>query len=586
MAQESSLRSILANFLLDAFDGVLGAEPVGEAERRDAFVSANLMAGGIGLLLWPLHWALIGPVDVVSGTAIFFLMVPLLLAVWVRAFEGDLSQAEMGSAVCLAAFVGFIALVTGGMTSPALPWLLVAPIEAAVSGKRSSVTTSTLVAGTGFFFIACLTLTGWLPESRLSADLQSVVYPISLFAALVVSMFSLRAFQRRHSQESARVQSNADMLRALTDNALDLITRHASDGTVQYASAAAEGMLGLRARELEGVSPAMIVHIQDLKLVQQAFAKAARGEPQSIGFRLRRRDGSYVPVEMRAQAVHGTIVAVTRDMSAQKAELVELENARDKAEEVSRAKSRFLASVSHELRTPLNAIIGFSDVMRHEVMGPIGTPKYREYAELIRNSGAHLVDLISDLLDMSKIEAGKFTIERRQLELKPLADECVAMVQMAAHEAGVELVSEVPDGLTLMADRRALKQSLINLLSNAIKFTLTEGRVTLRARRNGTDIDISVADTGVGIPEQDLARIGKPFEQVEGGLQRAHKGTGLGLSLVKALTELHGGTMQIMSALGDGTTVTLHLPIAARDDVPAPAEDGTLIFPERFRARA
>ena len=586
MAAEYSLRSVLANFLLDAFDGVLGAEPAGEAERREAFVSANFLAGGIGLALWPLHWALIGPVGAVSGLAIFFLMMPLFLAVWVKAFEGDLARAETFSSLCLATFVSFIALVTGGLLSPALPWLLVAPIEAAVSGKRSAATTSTLVAGAGFFIVACLTLIGWVPSSLLSAELQSVVYPVSVFAALVVSMFSLRAFQRRHSQEAARAQANVEMLRALTDNALDLLTRHAPDGTVLYASGAAEEMLGLRARELEGLSPAMIVHIQDLKQVQQAFAKAARGEPQTIGFRIRRRDGSYVPVEMRAQEAGGAVVAVTRDMSVQRAEVVELENARDKAEEVSRAKSRFLASVSHELRTPLNAIIGFSDVMRHEVMGPIGTPKYREYAELIRNSGAHLVDLISDLLDMSKIEAGKFTIERRQLELKPLTDECLAMVQMAAHEAGVELVGEVPEGLTLMADRRALKQSLINLLSNAIKFTLTEGRVTLRARRNGTDIDISVADTGVGIPEQDLARIGKPFEQVEGGLQRAHKGTGLGLSLVKALAELHGGTMQIMSALGDGTTVTLHIPIAAREDVPAPAEDGTLIFPERFRVRA
>ncbi|MBP6012640.1 MAG: PAS domain S-box protein [Alphaproteobacteria bacterium] len=578
------MRSILANFLLDAFDGVLGAEPAGEAERREAFVSANLMAGTIGVALWPLHWALIGPVDAVSGVAIFFLMVPLFLAIWVKAWDGDLARAETCSALCLAAFVGFIALVTGGLASPALPWLLVAPIEAAVSGRRSAVFTSTLLAGAGFFLSACLSLVGWLPESRLSAELQSVVYPVSLFAALIVSMFSLRAFQRRHAQEAARTKADADMHRALTDHSLDLITRHTTNGTVLYASPAAENMLGLSAHELEGLSPAMIVHIQDLKQVEQAFARAARGETQNIAFRLRRRDGSYVAVEMRAQRAGDAIVAVTRDMSAASAERVELETARDKAEEVSRAKSRFLASVSHELRTPLNAIIGFSDVMRHEVMGPIGTPKYREYAELIRNSGAHLVDLISDLLDMSKIEAGKFTIERRLVELKPLAEECVAMVQLAANEAGVELSCDVAEGLNLMADRRALKQSMINLLSNAIKFTLTEGRVVLRARRAGTDIELSVSDTGVGIPEQDLARIGKPFEQVEGGLQRAHKGTGLGLSLVKALAELHGGSMDIQSALGDGTTVTLRLPIAARDDVPA--EEGTLVYPERFRVRA
>jgi signal transduction histidine kinase len=284
------------------------------------------------------------------------------------------------------------------------------------------------------------------------------------------------------------------------------------------------------------------------------------------------------------QGGNGEAIAVTRDMSNAKAEIVELAQALDKAEEVSRAKSRFLASVTHELRTPLNAIIGFSDVMRHELMGPIGTPKYREYAELIRNSGSHLVDLISDLLDMSKIEAGKFTIEAKLVELKPVADECLAMVKVAADEAGVELVCDVAPGLSLMADRRALKQCLINLLSNAIKFTLMEGKVTLKARKVGSDIMLSVSDTGVGIPEKDLARIGKPFEQVEGEMQRTHKGTGLGLSLVKALAELHGGAMMIESALGDGTTVTLRLPIAQREDVPA--EPGEVVFPEQFRVRA
>jgi cell cycle sensor histidine kinase DivJ len=363
-----------------------------------------------------------------------------------------------------------------------------------------------------------------------------------------------------------------------------MITRHTASGAVLYASPAVEEMLGLRARELEGMSPAMFVHIQDLKAVEQAFLSAAHGGSEAVAYRVRRRDGTYLPVEMRVQGANGEAVAVTREMSTAKAEILELARALDKAEEVSRAKSRFLASVTHELRTPLNAIIGFSDVMRHELMGPIGTPKYREYAELIRTSGSHLVDLISDLLDMSKIEAGKFTIERKLIELKPVADECLAMVKVAADEAGVELVCDVAPGLSLMADRRALKQCLINLLSNAIKFTLTEGKVTLKARKVGTDMMLSVSDTGVGIPEKDLLRIGKPFEQVEGEMQRTHKGTGLGLSLVKALAEMHGGAMMIESALGDGTTVTLKLPLAARDDVPA--EPGAVVFPEKFRARA
>jgi cell cycle sensor histidine kinase DivJ len=380
----------------------------------------------------------------------------------------------------------------------------------------------------------------------------------------------------------AHARAEAFFFRTLSDTAADMITRHALDGRVLYASPAAEELLGLPARELEGLSPAMIVHIQDLKAVEQAFTFAARGEPQSVSFRVRRRDGTYVPVEMRAQGIDGEVVAVTRDVSAARAEMTQLAARREEANEALRTRTRFIASITHELRTPLNAIIGFSDVMRNEIFGPVGHAKYREYAEHIRASGMHLVDLVSDLLDMSKIEAGKFTIQREACELKPLAEECQAMVKGAAAEAGIELVLDVPVGLTLQADRRALKQSLTNLLSNAVKFTPMEGRVTLAARDEAGEVVISVADTGVGIPEKDLARIGRPFEQVEGAMQRLHKGTGLGLSLVKSLTELHGGTMAIASALGDGTTVTLRLPMVDA----APAGDGTLIYPERFRARA
>jgi len=576
------LRRSVGDFLLDAFDGVLGAEPAGEAERRRSFVSANLMAGGIGLALWPLHWAVFGLVDFATMLAFLFLWMPLPLGLWVKS-GGDLARGEGLSALCLAGFVTFAAVYTGGLASAALPWLLIVPIEAAISGRRSAVTVSALTAGGGFFVVSVLTLFGWLPVSRVDPVLSGFVYATSLFAALIVGTLSLRAFQRRQGQEVARARANAALHRSLTESSADLITRHSADGTVLYASAAAEEMLNVPARELEGLSPAMMVHIQDLKSVERAFSRAADGEIQTVAFRLRRRDGSYVPVEMRAQGADGEVVAVTRDVSEHTAEVVELSSRRDEADEALRARTRFLASITHELRTPLNAIIGFSDVMRNEIFGPVGHTKYREYADHIRNSGMHLVDLVSDLLDMSKIEAGKFTIDRAMCDMRTLAEESVAMVKGIADEAGVELRVDVPERLMLSADARAIKQSLINLMSNAVKFTPSEGRVTVSARSDGGDIVIKVVDTGVGIPEKDLARIGKPFEQVEGAMQRLHKGTGLGLSLVKSLTELHGGTMSITSALGDGTTVTLRLPIVA---AAAPAVDGTLVYPEKFRVRA
>jgi cell cycle sensor histidine kinase DivJ len=512
----------------------------------------------------------------------FFLWAPLFLGLWVSQ-GGNLAHGQQGSALCLAAFVTFAAAYTGGLGSPVLPWLLLVPVEAALARRRSALTTAALVCGAGFFLVAALTLAGRLPSSRLDPALAGFAYAASLFTALVVATLALRAFQRRHEQDLAKSDANAMSYRALTDNAVDLITCHAPDGTVLYASPAAEEMLGLRAHELRGLSPAMIVHIQDLKQVQHAFMRAAQGWPQTLSFRLRRRDGAYVPVEMRVQQGENGIVAVTRDVSAAKAVVVELAAQRNQADEALKARTRFLASVTHELRTPLNAIIGFSDVMRNEIFGPVGHTKYREYADHIRNSGMHLVDIVSDLLDMSKIEAGKFTIERTHCNVQAIAGECIAMVKGQAAEAGVEVFVDVPAGVSLSADARALRQCFVNLLSNAIKFTPTDGRVTLSARARGDDVVIAVTDTGVGIPERDLARIGKPFEQVEGALQRQHKGTGLGLSLVKALTELHGGTMTIESALGDGTTVTLRIPAVA---VEVPQGDGTLVYPAKFRARA
>jgi cell cycle sensor histidine kinase DivJ len=583
LVTEYGFRRNLGRFLLDAFDGILGAEPACEGERRDAFVSSNFMAGAVGVALWPLHWAVVGPVDFATGTAFFFLWTPLILALSVR-FGWELRYAEMASALCLGGFVIFAALFTGGLFSPALPWLVVVLIEGAISGRRASMLSAAALMGVGFLALALLTLTGYLPASRIEPGLWGFAYGLSLFAALVAGTLALRAFQRRHASQEARAQADVALYRQLTDNSADLITRHASDGTVLYASPASEEMLGLHSFELRGLSPAMIVHIQDLALVEQAFADALHGKPQTVLFRLRRRDGTYVPVEMRAQAVGREVVAVTRDISDTRAAAKALIDARDHAESASRAKSRFLASMSHELRTPLNAIIGFSDMMRSEVFGPLGSPRYAEYAELIRNSGMHLVDLISDLLDMSKIEAGKMTIDARLVDLKPLFEECVGMVSGAAEKEGVELRVEIAEGTpAIMADRRALKQSLINLLSNAIKFTLSEGRVVLSARAEGGNLWLRVADTGVGIPEKDLHRIGRPFEQVEGDMQRLHKGTGLGLSLVKALAELHGGTMEIESALGDGTTVTLKLPLRPAE---APVDDAKLVYPEKFRARA
>ena len=233
-----------------------------------------------------------------------------------------------------------------------------------------------------------------------------------------------------------------------------------------------------------------------------------------------------------------------------------------RAEEANQAKSKFLANMSHELRTPLNAIIGFSEIMESGMFGPLGSDKYREYCHDIHQSGQYLLDVINDILDMSKIEAGRIRLDAEPIELESFLNDAMRVVSGRANDKRLKLTARIGGGIRLTADHRLLKQIILNLLSNAVKFTPEGGRVTIRARATaGGWVSVSIADTGIGIPEVALARLGRPFEQVESQLTKSHQGSGLGLAIAKSLTELHQGKMRIHSTLGRGTMVLLRLPV-------------------------
>jgi two-component system, cell cycle sensor histidine kinase PleC len=232
-----------------------------------------------------------------------------------------------------------------------------------------------------------------------------------------------------------------------------------------------------------------------------------------------------------------------------------------RAEEANQAKSKFLANMSHELRTPLNAIIGFSEIMESAMFGPLGTDKYREYCCDIHQSGQYLLDVINDILDMSKIEAGRIRLDPAPLELEPFLNDAMRVVSGRADDKRLQVTARIGRDIRLTADHRLLKQIVLNLLSNAVKFTPEGGRITIRARAAGGCVGIAIADTGIGIPEDALARLGRPFEQVESQLTKSHQGSGLGLAIAKSLTELHHGTMRIRSTPGRGTMVLLRLPL-------------------------
>jgi signal transduction histidine kinase len=261
-------------------------------------------------------------------------------------------------------------------------------------------------------------------------------------------------------------------------------------------------------------------------------------------------------------------------MAAQYAEVArENREQRESAEAASAAKTQFLANVSHELRTPLNAIIGFSDIMRKEMIGPLGSAKYHQYVSDIHESGGHLLTLINDLLDLAKIEAHKHQLDEDACSLGEIIEAGTRLLSERAGNAGLRLVSEIDAALPLVrADERKLKQILLNLLSNAMKFTPEGGTITVRAGPRGDGgTMLSVTDSGIGIPPQKLTQVLEPFVQVESAYSRRHAGTGLGLPLCKAFAELHGGALHLESALGAGTTVTLTLP-AERTIAPAANE--------------
>jgi signal transduction histidine kinase len=244
------------------------------------------------------------------------------------------------------------------------------------------------------------------------------------------------------------------------------------------------------------------------------------------------------------------------------AALEQLKAAKDAAVKASQAKSEFLATVSHELRTPLNAIIGFSEVIMRETLGPVGNEQYRNYMKDIHESGVHLLEIINDILDLTKAEAGKLELVDELVELRPLIDACCRLMRQRAETAGLEFVTKLPPQLPILrGDSRKMKQVLINLLSNAIKFTPASGRVEIQADFDeACRLVIAVRDTGIGISEDDQARVFEPFVQVDSSLARRHEGTGLGLSLVRAMVELHGGEIALESALGEGTRVAIVFP--------------------------
>jgi cell cycle sensor histidine kinase DivJ len=550
-------------------DGYFSAMTGSSGAQRRTFMLIQAAKAAVGGALGLGFFGMVGRPDPLEMVAMAGLLMPAGLALlgFSRLRLSVLEQIGLG---CFALLIGYLAVLTGGVTSPLVVWFALVPAEAALVGGRRAVMRAGIAAALALLAVAAVEAFGLLPASRLTLPVWEI-YVCSVLAAVVQAVLIAAAAQDRQRAADDAAAQGAAMYRFLADNAMDLITRHSPDGCIRFASPAALALIGRLPEEINGLALASLAHPDQVNAVQAALMEASYyGRAGTAEARLKHKDGHYVWAEIRCRPAHvgqgepADIVAVTRDISKAKEQERALVEARDEALAASRAKSRFLANMSHELRTPLNAIIGFSEITMREMFGPVG-PRYQEYARLIHESGAHLLDLINSVLDMSKIEAGKFELSEELCELEDIAQSAVRFLKIPAERAGVALKLEIaPEARLIFADRRAVKQILVNLLSNGVKYTPPGGTVSVSAR-GGHGIEIAVRDTGTGISKADLERLGKPFEQVENAEVRAKEGTGLGLALVKSLAQMHGGEAVLASALGEGTTVTVRLPHAGVD---------------------
>jgi len=408
----------------------------------------------------------------------------------------------------------------------------------------------------------------------LAGQVWSIAVPAAsaVFAAVLAACAAIRdsrprKFERSPLAPTSETVRGADPLDLLKG----LITRHDSAGMLISIHGADRRSYGFASAHAEPGAFIDAVHLTSRIPYLTAIDQLRQGETHAVTevlFTACGHEGGYRPVriEMAAEyAGDGTFIgflAQTRDVSAESALRDDIATWKSQARSANDTKTRFLAAVSHELRTPLNAILGFSDILTGEYFGKFENDRQREYVALINQSGHHLLAVVNSMLDMSKIEAGRYELVKEPFQIGEAINTVDEMLSLQARTKGVVLTARVARGIDeVVADRRALQQVLINLAGNAIKFTEPGGVVAIDATADRNNLIITVSDTGIGIPANRLAHIGKPFVQVQNDYTRRYEGTGLGLALVKGLVALHGGTFDIESEEGVGSIVTVTVPM-------------------------
>jgi two-component system, cell cycle sensor histidine kinase DivJ len=587
-AQAKSAKAVtVLNTIRDCLDALLHPSArydVLARARHRAFIAPRLLGSLTAFAAFPVYLAMHGAPTTLGVAAFAWLIAPILLS-WFLSRTGRYEGACLLSSLAFAGLIMTLASVSGGIGSFAAIWLVVVPMEAAISASRRVVAFASALTLSCVSLLIVLGHFQLLPASDVGVDLRAILTAFGVASATLYASGLAFGAELLARTSASLLYVEEERYRLLAHNMSDVISRHHRNGAVRFISPAAEVLLGTPVSRLLGYGLFDRVHVADRPAYLTALSDAARGgEAQSVEFRLKRdavrgrgaglaSQVDFIWVEMRCRPLEAVpqaskpseaeVVAVMRDVTDRKNQEHALDLARSAAEQADASKTRFLATMSHELRTPLNAIIGFSEMIIQEDALMLDAARRREYAQLINDSGQHLLSVVNGILDMSKMESGNFEIMPEPFAPREALINCCNLLALKARENGIDLVTRAADNLPVMiGDPRAFKQILLNLVSNAVKFTERGGTVAVSAGVEGARLVVRIADTGVGIAADDLKRIGDPFFQAGKTYQRRHEGTGLGLSIVKSLVALHGGEITVQSKVDEGTTVTVALPLA------------------------
>ncbi|PWW02194.1 signal transduction histidine kinase [Hoeflea marina] len=595
MKRSLNIISDLRTGLTEAADGWLVDGATDKASRAAAVEAMTAcLAASVWLMAFTVPVLLpVFPLALALSAALAAAALPLAAAGLLSA-TGSVRLAGHASLAGAAFLLTGLAIVSGGTASPFLALLSLLPLEAV----RLSRSRYGLAAGLGAGAVSLAAIwagtAAGIGQLPLAGSGMSAVAALAVYAAvrgLIDCMPAAVAVPL--APPLVAVEPAIDIL----DRLPGLVTVHGPRGEVGRIAGADRASFLSWMGDPAGKGYLSRIHVSDRIGFLEALDRLRLGADRAgVALRMERAgtDGQtqfvHLAVDLLAERdaeggfcgaiAHSRDVSEQIESSAREIEVTEM------AETANAAKTRFLAAVSHELRTPLNAIIGFSDILAREFFGTFNDERQREYVDLIHQSGLHLLSLVTTMLDMSKIEAGRYELFAETFAISDAVQTCDAMLALQASTKGVTLTHRVARGAgDVVADRRAVQQILINLVGNAIKFTDAGGVITVDADRCGDRLRLTVSDTGIGIPADKLLLIGEPFMQLQNDLARSYEGTGLGLSLVKGLVDLHGGTFDIVSAEGEGTTVTIDMPAdgsgVRSDDAGAGAPE-PVAFPPRL----